>query len=722
MSRKLFKIYMVFVIVLISFCYNCFADVVQVSPSVVTQTYGNRQTLIINATGGEEIFYSITGDDPETRGFAYDGPVPLDLTGDVEIKVTAVSDEKKESYVIKYNVDESQISKLTTLEEKNFILKMSSASVVELKPGAELNIPSGFEYSISPLTENPGFDRGRKISISKDSNLDRYFSLVIKKDDLFWNFTVHVAPETKGEFSRAVVPFVFEQWKTVRFTDTKFIYQIDDGLWTSWKNPVEIDRSVSHVIRWQSVDYSPLNPVMTYNVPPIPTLRYIEQEDATMVLTLEGDESYRFSKNNDVQNVSLAEGLYKSVIVDAFQGEKFFGLIPLDIYCQNVCQGTLYASVLVNRKKPRAPEFICSDTSFIKRNDVTFTFSTEDEEQIVKYSVSNAETVDPLMFSDRYAAIMVSGYDASLHNYDFKEYDDSVISLKADDENTTVFVIAYYSIDKWNNVSDVKEYAVVIDKCNFFVSENSSSSVADGTKENPFTNLDDIEAVVNDRKFTRFYINGKVNFPDKKVSLKHDVEFVGDKYSKIHFSDKSAMVLSAANCSFKNIAIDSVCPDSDETSVLFYGSDAVFSLDGSEVSFARYKNATLMNFSKSVISVKDSILSSCANDYSCILSVLNSKVDVSSSRLSTVSATCVNISAKKTELNFINSRCRVTGTMGRIAELYSTSGQISGNVFEAENPDENSSGLKPVEPVWKDKKSSVVYKASSNTIKGFNQE
>ena len=60
--------------------------------------------------------------------------------------------------------------------------------------------------------------------------------------------------------------------------------------------------------------------------------------------------------------------------------------------------------------------------------------------------------------------------------------------------------------------------------------------------------------------------------------------------------------------------------------------------------------------------------------------------------------------------------------MGRIAELYSTSGQISGNVFEAENSDENSSGLKPVEPVWKDKKSSVVYKASSNTIKGFNQE
>ena len=119
MSRKLFKIFTVPAILFTFFCHLTFADVVQVSPAVVTKTYGNRQTLMINATEGEEIFYSITGDDPESRGFAYDGPVALDLTGEVEIKVTAVSDERKEHYVIKYYVDERQVSKLSTLDRKS---------------------------------------------------------------------------------------------------------------------------------------------------------------------------------------------------------------------------------------------------------------------------------------------------------------------------------------------------------------------------------------------------------------------------------------------------------------------------------------------------------------------------------------------------------------------------------------------------------------------------
>ena len=63
-----------------------FAEINLLSP--VEGEFANRQMLVIDNSSGGDFFYSIDGADPETFGFAYDGPVLIDLDGPVELKIT----------------------------------------------------------------------------------------------------------------------------------------------------------------------------------------------------------------------------------------------------------------------------------------------------------------------------------------------------------------------------------------------------------------------------------------------------------------------------------------------------------------------------------------------------------------------------------------------------------------------------------------------------------
>ena len=215
-------------------CLPVFAEVTIVSPaSAQSRIWANRQVLLINITDDEEVFYSFTGSDPLSSGFVYDEPVLLDVTGEVELKVTSIDKKKqRRDYILKYTVDESALEKLSSLslDEIEFIQKMSSSPIFDLPCGTELEIPPSFEYSISSGDKKQPFESGRAISIRSDSNIERYFSLTVKsKENVFWNFTVHVIPVVQGEFTKVSLPFEFVEWSKIHFIDSNYIYSIDDG-------------------------------------------------------------------------------------------------------------------------------------------------------------------------------------------------------------------------------------------------------------------------------------------------------------------------------------------------------------------------------------------------------------------------------------------------------------------------------------------------------------
>ena len=64
------------------------ADVKIVNP--VKGVWANKQLLVLELSEGENAYYSLNGSDPRESGFAYDGPVALDVSGDVEVRIASV--------------------------------------------------------------------------------------------------------------------------------------------------------------------------------------------------------------------------------------------------------------------------------------------------------------------------------------------------------------------------------------------------------------------------------------------------------------------------------------------------------------------------------------------------------------------------------------------------------------------------------------------------------
>lgn len=689
-----------------------FADVKIVSPAIdVSNTWANKQVLVINATEGEEVFYSFSGEDPLKSGFVYDEPVLIDLTGDVELKISSVNRKhQRKDFTLNYTVDESLNDNITSLEDKNFIKTLDASVIYNIECGEEFVIPESFMYSISCVTEDYSMEQGRAIYVNQDSTLDRYASLVLKSGkNCYWNYVLHVIPVVKGEYTKAAVPFEIIEWSKIKLVDNKYIYAIDDGWWQRSGQEIEIDRTVPHTIKWQSVDYDPFNPVVSYTIPATPVIRSVLMENSTIELSFEGDSSYRFAKNKNTLVSAPAVGLHEKIIVDAFQGENFSTLLPLDVYSENVYQGQLFAFVQVNRKQPAIPEIVLSDVSEVCRNDVSLYMKAGKEEDVIKYYIAGPFnlTFEQLTHKEP------SDPSLKIDSTAFKNYENNEIKLTADDDTPVLYKVYAYSVDKWDNISFLKTVNVVIDKCNYFINPKSASVKPDGTYDNPFSDLSQLETIVNNNSWSNFYITGKVSISNCDLNLKQNFQITGLEKAQIEFGENSGFVINGGSCVMNNVLVKNSDSLTGTDSVMINVISGSLQIKDCELSFARNKNAVLINGVQAIINILNSGLSSVANDYSCVVSAINSKVTINKCRLSTVASTNVNLSVKNSKLNVYESTGTLSGINSRIAELFSSEGVFKGNTFTARKTKSSSSS----DVIFKDENSKVS--ELKNKITGF---
>ena len=62
------------------------AEIKVISPA--EGQWANKQMLILDIQKNEEYYYSLNGSDPATFGFAYDGPVILDVSGPLTLRIS----------------------------------------------------------------------------------------------------------------------------------------------------------------------------------------------------------------------------------------------------------------------------------------------------------------------------------------------------------------------------------------------------------------------------------------------------------------------------------------------------------------------------------------------------------------------------------------------------------------------------------------------------------
>ena len=316
-----------------------------ISPSA--GVWKNLQALVLDASDGSELYYSLSGSDPLLQGFAYDGkPIVIQESGSVRVRITAVSkDGTRSDFTIDYTVDNEPYT-ARSAEEKDFVSQIMQNPIRKYVSGTTFSIPSDFTYSMS--NSRPPILKGEKITLSKDNSLERYIPCTVSDGKSAWHFVLHTSSaQTKTQNEREV-PFYLQNWETFLYKDSRFIYQIDDSYWSASKEAIHLDRSIPHTVRWQNIDFKKGNPIYEIIIPPKPHLvsDVIKEGEEIFVSVFEESHAGKPYLLGKAQNASslgtISSGIFfKKVGVDTFKGDVINGILSLGVYFDSVYQGFL---------------------------------------------------------------------------------------------------------------------------------------------------------------------------------------------------------------------------------------------------------------------------------------------------------------------------------------------------------------------------------------------
>ena len=661
--------------------------------------WANRQVLVLEEGTAALAYYSLDGSAPESSGLAYDGPVLLDVTGDIHLKVVFVfTDGQKKEEELDFTVNEAELPEDSAAAD---FIKSFANGVREYRAGTELIIPPSVEYGFGDNTDN--LEKGKTLSIPEDTVLERFVPLTVKADGTLRRFALHTLPAMRGTYSRRVVPFEIRNWDTIVFTDKKMIYKIDGGWWTQPNVPIQVDRAVRHKISWQGIDYAAENPVQTFILPPKPKIKTKKDDNGSFHLFVKGSNGYRFGVLDTARE---ALELYDSIRIDTFEGDNAVGTAA-------AYQGPLSFSYSVNRQKPSAPVFISTAKDGFSRENIALTIETKGGFDIF------AAIAGPVIFD----TARDSAEDSVLFDVNgitYKKISGKTLTLKSAGGQTAYKVFAYAQ-DANGNKSRISEYDALIDTYNYYVDGSAVSkaekAAADGTKARPYSSFDALPAFINKSTFSAVHVKGSVPLLRGQIVLSSNCSIDGTEDSELLLSPNSSIVVQNARLSVANVIITKQSEkdaDEDEKSSVFQVRHGVLELDGVEVSALFAKNGTVIDAENSVVTLQKSAITSSARSYSSAVASVGSKISVTASRIATTAETAVNFSAQGGIFELRKSGCFVSGSLGRIAELFDTHSSITDNSFKAELT--KSGGVN--EPVFRGKRTlSVEY--SGNSSAGF---
>lgn len=660
-----------------------FSEVTVINPA--PGSYANLQSLVIEANGGEEVYYSFSGSDPMAQGFAYDGPVLLDVTGNVELRVAAVGkDQKKSEIKVAFSVEPAQTQ---NEEHAAFLKSFESGPCFDYEAGSKISVPFSMSYS---FFQNPKFEKGREISISKKATMERYVPINLTDGSNVWRYALHVLPASIGALSRAEVPFRVEGWTKLVFTDPKSIYSLDGSWWQPAGKILSLDRGGQNKIYYQSADYSPENPVSKIILPPKPQLSVRRQSDGSVKVRVadssKDSDKYALAASPLAKARIISSGLYKELLVDAFPGDKIEDELPVDVYYDGVLQGTLFADIYVNRLTPNVPVIKSSASSSYSRDDVWVSASCGPKLKIY-FSVSNPVEIEPSF----------EGLDLASLKYaqgEYNLYGGQKITLFGDTEKILAYKVSFYSEDEAGVQSASADYSVVIDKYNYYVDPAASGEAADGSPFAPYKDLSLLSKIVRSKQFARFFIKGSVALPPGEITVNNNVEFCGVEDARVHLPANSVIVMKNAGLYAQNVVFEkeSAASSSKKLRGAAKALTNFFMLDNSAATFknceiiARFSgDGKAFNCSSSSLRLESTGVAANAEGYACAVNASgSSKVNVVSSRVLSVADTAVAFSSSGGTWTLDNNFAQVTGRMGRPAEFVDALVSMTNNKFTSE--------------------------------------
>lgn len=642
----------------------------------VKGTWANKQILVVDFPDNCNAYYSLSGEDPETSGFAYDGPVLIDLDGDVKVTVAVIDAAgNKTLEEVSYKVSAASLPEEESAAR--FIETISSVGIVDYATGDVFSIPASLEYSFGKESYN--FEPGTELSMNRNSVIERAIPCTVTDGNVYWRFVINVRPVSSGLFTRKDVPFKVTDWDKITFTDKSQIYKIDDSWWKQPKEPVKLDRSVNHMISWQSVDYAEENMVKFYMLPPKPVINTKTLTDGQVSISVSGVEGYKFGI---VAPDGTVGELFDQITVDTFKGDQFKGEISAGIFYDSVYQGRIPVKYDVRKRMPVQPEIHSSVQGNFSRKNVTIEVTSPEKNKIF-VNVSG-----PVILEDDYS-ISSQDFLFDLSESEYFQLKKKSFVLAPASDGAAAYRIQAYTVDSAGNRSKVSQYSVIIDKCNFYIDGSAVSeeqiAAANGSVEAPYSSFRDVLPIIRQNNYVHLRLKGDVYAPNEKMVIDSNIQLDGNSNARLLVGPNTCFQIRNSSFSVSNILVTlSEHNNSAGSSSLFNVDRGVIYFDNVELSCVFGKNGTIVNADSSVVNVNNTGFTSTAEIYSCGIASVKSKVNIKNSRISTVAGTAVNFSAQGGLFELTGTTCKVTGSMGRIAELFDTHSTITDNSFSAD--------------------------------------
>ena len=705
--KKFFSVFTL-LITLILLPLPLFAEINLLSP--VQGEFANRQMLVIDNSEDGDFFYSIDGADPETFGFAYDGPVLLDVAGQVQLNVTRIAaGGKKEKTSLTYTVNADDGSRTAY---HDFIQTFFDGGILNYSAGSELVIPSDFSFylGLPPDNDMPeNFIPARTLKLSSASVISRYVPCTVYDSDrgIRYRFIIKTYPQSAGVYSRRDVPFEISDWETITFTDNNKIYKIDSEYWGLPQEPRHIDRNSSHMISWQPLEYDSSNPVEFFVLPPKPEIIRYDNEDGSIIYSIRGDDSYTLSLQNESDG-SYSE-LFTQIGIDAFYGDEVSGTATIGIFANSVYQGKIPLSYNINRKPPQIPVIKTNAEGFVSRDSVDVKISGMRGADLY-IALSQPLTLSESNFN--YSSDNELFKNVQLGDYKKVKGDSFTLHWAQNGLNPVYYKVSAYSKTDENASSPV-EFAVVIDQSNYYFDENANAEEADGTAAHPFVDFAQISDALLKQRVVKLNVKGEMKI-NSAYNVSANFEIINNGDARLNFGADGSLIVKASTIEISDCRISNTTDISKKSlNPLIKLENSVLTMKNCVIAADFARNGTVIDASNGIINISDTIASTKAVSYISFISAVKSRISIVNSSISTNADTSVIISADGGNVSAQKNDFIVTGGNGRIAELFGLTASFKDNTFKARLTNTTSK----IQPLYTNKQTKLT--DENNNLQGF---
>jgi hypothetical protein len=501
--------------------------------SPVEGTWANRQPLVLDCAPETEVYYSFSGYDPLEFGFAYDGPVLIDLNGNITLNLVAVHGDgsitrKTVSYIVNEPVAVKPPLYLSAL---NPLVICGVEKPVPISQNLTYGIGSHLDASL----------RGRTLYQTLPSCVNVLLPLEITSGSSVYRYIITTgdAPKTTMIQDKTFSsPIQIIDWNFVLFkADQKLQYSVDGGDWQVYLEPFYLDRTKSHTIRWRTG-----SKIESLVLPEKPTIIGIPDRNLTnKSVELQFSNPLYTFRIEDIHGVSKP---LTSFYADTLAGDERLFDLQLAVYYGNIRQGEISVSFTIDKLPPPAPVLILEDESeYEKCSAVISIYSKEDVFTAIGTNVTsldfgetsllyaqNAEPDESAMFMPFAGSRLILGNGDTNEIYTVYAYAQDLAGNKSD-------TVAVRTQSVFNNV--------YVDSSSLFAFE------ADGSPTKPFSSINDAIDVINSRKKTILHLKGSFNIP-QNITISSDCSFMGHENVCLSFKNNASLIIRNANVSFEN--------------------------------------------------------------------------------------------------------------------------------------------------------------------------